>query len=322
MQLYEQTEPHDEGMLDVGDDNRVHWQVTGNPDGKPAVLLHGGPGSGSSPGFRRYFDPSVYRLVQFDQRGCGRSTPNAADPTVSLRENTTHHLLADMEQLREHLGIDRWLVFGVSWGTTLGLAYAEQHPDRVSEVILLSVGTTTRREVEWITRDVGRFFPEEWTRLRDGVPPEDREGSLVHAYSRLLHDPDPVVREQAAKDWCAWEDSHVVTGPDHRPDPRYEDPAFRMVFARLVTHYWRHEAWLPDGALIVDASRLTGIPGVLIHGRQDLSSPPDIAWQVAQNWPDAELILIHGAGHGAREGATQEALFAAAERFADRPSSG
>lgn len=316
---YPPIEPQETGMLDVGDDNLLYWETCGNPGGKPAVVLHGGPGSGCTPGWRRYFDPTAFRIVLFDQRGCGRSTPSAGDPATDLSANTTHHLLADMENLRRHLSIDRWLVFGGSWGSALGLAYAEQLPQRVSELVLFSVTACTRREVEWLTRDMGRIFPAEWARFRDGVPPADRERSLVDAYARLLDHPDPAVREKAARDWCTWEDTHVATTGQHRPDSRYDDPVFRLTFARLVTHYWRHNGWLDDGVLLREARRLAGIPGVLVHGRLDISSPPDIAWHLSQAWPDAELVLIDAAGHGAGHAGMSEALIAATDRFATSP---
>lgn len=316
--LYPEIDPHERGMLDTGDSNLVYWEVCGRPTGKPALMLHGGPGSGCVPGWRRYCDPAAYRVVLFDQRGCGRSTPDASDPAVDLSANTTEHLLADIEQLRRQLGIDRWLVVGGSWGSTLGLAYAERFPERVSEMVLFSVGTTTHHEVRWVTRDVGRFFPEQWARFRDGVPEVERDGDLIAAYYRLLHDSDPGVREKAARGWCRWEDTHVHVRPDHRPDPRYDDPRFRMVFARLVTHYWHHAAFLEDGALLRDASRLAGIPGVLIHGRLDLSSPLDIPTQVSHAWPGSELIVIDDAGHGAGQPGMGEALLATIDRFAAR----
>ncbi|WP_328988944.1 prolyl aminopeptidase [Kribbella sp. NBC_01245] len=315
--MYPPIEPYETGMLAVGDGNEVYWEVCGNPDGKPAVVLHGGPGSGCTPGWRRFFDPAAYRVVLVDQRGCGRSTPHASEFGVDLSVNTTHHLIRDLEQLREQLGIDRWLVLGGSWGATLGLAYAEAHPDAVSELVLFSVTNTTRREVEWITRDMGRVFPAEWARFRDGVPPDRRDGSLVDAYADLLADPDPAVREQAARDWCRWEDSHVAVHAGHQPDPRYDDARFRMVFAKLVTHYWRHAAWLPDGQLMHEATELAGIPGVLVHGRLDLSGPSDIAWQLAQVWPGAELYLIDEAGHGTCDPRMADTVLAALDRFAE-----
>ncbi|MQA27862.1 MAG: alpha/beta fold hydrolase, partial [Micromonosporaceae bacterium] len=237
---------------------------------------------------------------------------------ADLSANTTRHLVADIERLRDHCGIERWLVLGGSWGTTLGLAYAEQHPDRVLELVLFSVVTTTRREVEWVTRDMRRFFPEAWARFRDGVPEAERDGSLVESYSRLLHDPDPAVRERAAKDWCDWEDTHVAVRADHKPDPRYQDPRFRMCFARLVTHYWRHAGFLDDGALLRDTRKLAGIPGALIHGRLDVSSPPDIAWELSRAWPDAELTLIDDAGHGLAQLSARQAVLTAIDRFAER----
>jgi proline iminopeptidase len=312
------TEPYDQGMLDVGDGHRLHWQVSGNPEGKPAVLLHGGPGSGSSPPMRRLFDPDAYRLVQFDQRNCGRSTPNASDPAVDLETNTTAHLIADCERIRTHLGIDRWLVWGGSWGCTLGLAYAEAHPERVAEMILVSVTNTTHDEVEWVTRAMGRIFPEEWSRFRDAVPEADRDSDLSAAYASMLASPDAATRERAALAWCEWEDTHVGTYSGHQHDPRYDDPRFRMCFSRLVTHYWSNAAFLEDGQLLRDAPRLSGIPGVLIHGCLDISSPPDVAWKLAHAWPGSELVIVDDAGHSADHPSTIQAILTATNRFARR----
>jgi proline iminopeptidase len=301
-------------MLDVGDGNEVFWQVHGDPQGKPAICLHGGPGSGCSPWWARFFDPDRYRVVLLDQRGCGRSTPRASDPSTDLSTNTTGHLIADIERLREHLGIPRWLVMGGSWGSTLGLAYAQAHPERVTELVLFSVVTTTQREVGWVTRDMGRLFPAQWERFRGRVPAAERDGNLAAAYCRLLSDPDPEVREAAARDWCDWEDTHVALAPGHQPDPRFADPTFRMTFARLVTHYWAHGAFLDDGQLLRNIGRLHGIPGVLVTGQLDVSGPPDIAWRLAQAWPDAVFVLVP-AGHGAQPGVA-EAVVKALDGFA------
>jgi proline iminopeptidase len=316
--LYPEFEPYEAGLLDVGGGHRVHWEVSGNPNGKPALLLHGGPGSGSSPFSRRLFDPTAYRIVQFDQRNCGRSTPHASEPDVDLSTNTTAHLVDDCERVREMLGIERWLVWGVSWGTTLGLAYAEAHRERVTEMILASVVGTTAREVEWITRSMGRVFPEEWERFRDVVPAGDRDGDLSLAYSRMLHASDASTRERAAQAWCDWEDTHIATYAGHHHDPRYDDPRFRMGFARLVTHYWSNTAFVEGDRLLRDAHVLGDLPGVLINGRLDISGPPDIAWELARAWPGAELILIGDAAHGTGHRSTVEAIVDATDRFASR----
>jgi proline iminopeptidase len=296
LQPYPEIEPHDEGMLDVGHGQRIYWEVSGNPHGKAALVLHGGPGGGSTPGRRRLFDPQVYRIVQFDQRGCGRSTPSVSDPAVSLEHNTMHHLIADIERLREHLGIERWLLWGGSWGVTLGLAYAEQYPQLVTEMVLVSVTMTRPVDVHWLYNEAGRFFPEQWARFRAGVPASEQH-DLVAAYDRILNaHPDPQVRAKAAQDWCDWEDAVISLEEGWRPSPRFADPDFRMAFARLCAHYFSHAAWLEDGELLRNADRLAGIPGVLIHGHFDIGGPPDVPWLLAQAWPAAQLHLVR-AGH-------------------------
>jgi proline iminopeptidase len=314
--LYPSLEPYEAGMLDVGDGHRVYWETCGNPLGKPALVLHGGPGSGCTANARRYFNPAAYRIVLFDQRGSGRSTPHASEPGIDLSTNTTAHLLGDIERLRRHLGIERWLVLGGSWGSTLAIAYAEQHPDRVSEMVLFSIATTTAWEIEWITRGVGIFFPKAWSRFRDGVPKADRDDNLADAYHRLLMNPSPDVHEKAARDWCNWEMAIVAIHPDYKPHPRYEDPAFRLGFARLVTHYWRHKAWLEDNVLVREASCLAGIPGVLIHGRLDIGGPLVTPWRLKEHWPGSELIIVSDAGHDARDPGMSESITAATDRFA------
>ena len=314
--LYPPIEPYAHGTLDVADGNLVYWEACGNPQGKPALVLHGGPGSGCTPGMRRFFDPERYRAVLFDQRNCGRSTPHASDPATSLAPNTTPHLLADIEHLRMALEIDHWLVFGMSWGSTLALAYAESHPGQVSEIVLAAVTTTRREEIDWLYHGAGRFFPEAWERFREGVPPAERDGDLVEAYARLLDHPDPAVREAAAASWCAWEDAVVATNPEAGPNPRYADARFRMAFARIVTHYFRHNAWLEDGQLLREAGRLSGIPGVLIHGRLDISSPLSTAWELAQAWPGSELVIVERSGHSSAGPGMAEAIVAATDGFA------
>ncbi len=292
------TEPYESGMLGVGDGHEVYWECCGNPDGKPALYLHGGPGSGCTPGQRRFFDPDAYRVVLFDQRGSGRSRPLASEPDADLSTNTTAHLIADIEALRRLHGVESWTVLGISWGTTLGLAYAQAHPQRIDGLVLALVTTTSRREVEWVTQDVGRIFPREWDRFAAAVPDTLQHLPLVDAYAVLLSDPDPAVREHAAQEWCAWEDAHVSLTPGHRPNPRYEDPAFRLRFARLVTHYWRNAAFLEDNQLLRDAGTLDGKPGVLIHGRYDVSSPLETAWRLSQAWTTSRLHVLEDAGHG------------------------
>jgi proline iminopeptidase len=284
-------------QLDVGDGQQIYWETCGNPHGKAAVVLHGGAGSGCTPGYRRYFEPARYRIVLFDQRGAGRSLPRV-DAFTDLSCNTTQYLVADIELLRQFLGVQRWLVFGVSWGVTLGLAYAQQYPGQVSEMVLASVTLTRPPDIHWLYHETGRYFPEAWTRFRAGVPQEDQGGDVVAAYYRLLHaHPDPAVHERAARDWCAWEDAVQSLEDGWTPNPRYADAAFRITFARIVTHYFHHRAWLADNQLLDNAHRLHGIPGVLDHGRFDIGSPVDSAWQLAQAWPKAEPHVV-GTGHG------------------------
>ncbi|WP_410658247.1 prolyl aminopeptidase [Amycolatopsis sp. lyj-112] len=294
IELYPPIEPYDHGLLDVGDGNFVHWEACGNPDGKPAVMLHGGPGQGCTPGMRRMFDPARYRAVLFDQRGCGRSTPHASDPATDMRHNTTEHLVADLERLREHLGIERWLVTGGSWGATLAVVYAQRHPERVSEIMISSISLTRPTEIDWLYRGAGRFFPEQWERFRAGAPSGGDD--LVAAYARLLEDPDPLVRAEAARSWCAWEDTvlSLEPGPTVHNGPVGERD---LAFARVVTHYYSNAGWLEPDAVIRDAALLGGIPGVLIHGRRDLSCPVDTAWELARAWPGAELLIDDGSGH-------------------------
>lgn len=294
--LYPAIEPSAAGLLDVGDGNRVYWEVCGNPDGTPALIVHGGPGSGCTPGQRRFFDPDRYRVVLFDQRGCGRSRPDAGDPATDLRVNTTDHLVADMELLRVHLGIDRWLLSGASWGSTLLLAYAQRHPQRVSAAVITAVTTTRRSEIDWLYHGLARFFPAEWDRFSAGARGLDDD--LVVAYARLLAHPDASVRAQAARDWHAWEDATISLEPQGRPNSYSDRPLAAMLArARIITHYFANGAFLDEGVLLREAGRLAGIPATLLHGRLDLGSPVQTAWELARAWPGAELEIVDDSGH-------------------------
>jgi len=313
---YPPIEPYDSGLLDVGDGNLVYWEVSGNPDGRPALVVHGGPGSGCAPGMRRAFDPRHYRIVLFDQRGCGRSTPHASEPGTDMAVNTTEHLLRDMELLRGHLGIDKWLLQGGSWGSTLALAYAQRHPDRVSEIVLVGVTMTRRSEVEWLYRGVGRFFPEQWDRFRAGLPGAGADTDLVAGYAALMEEPDPAVRARAAIAWCTWEDAVIsLESNGHRGQYSHRSGRELLAFVRICAHYFAHAGWLTEDQLLRGAGQLAGIPGVLIHGQHDLGAPLGTAWELAKAWPDAELVVIGDSGHTGSV-TMRTAIRAALDRFA------
>ena len=314
VELYPKIEPYASGYVDVGNEQQLYWETVGNPSGTPALYLHGGPGSGSSLGARRHFDPEFYRAVLFDQRGCGRSRPLVTGSNVDLSANTTDHLIADIETLREYLGIEQWVVVGASWGVTLGLVYAQRHPERVPGMVLGAVTLGSKREIDWITQDMSRIFPREWERFASIMPKAERD-DLPAGYARLLAlaGSNAKVREQAALEWCKWEDTHVSLMPGWKPSQRYKDPQFRIVFARLVTHYWSHGCFLEEGEVLAGAHRLVGIPGVLIHGRWDISSPLDTAWMLHRAWPDSQLIILEDAGHGG--GGFPEAMTTALNGF-------
>ncbi|GAA0591013.1 prolyl aminopeptidase [Kutzneria viridogrisea] len=315
---YPPIEPYEHGMLDVGEGNHVYWEVCGNPEGKPALVVHGGPGSGCSIGHRRAFDPQRYRVVLFDQRGCGRSTPHAGDPATDMRHNTTEHLLADMEKLREHLSIDKWLLYGGSWGSTLILAYAQRHPDRVSEAVICSVTTSKHSELDWLYRGAGAFFPEQWERFRDAVPEAERDGDLLAAYARLLEDPDPQVRAAATTAWATWEDAVTSAEPNGKKNSFSDRPEHELrAFVRICAHYFAHRCWLEDGVLLREAHRLAGIPAVLIHGRLDISGPVGTAWELAKRWPQARLEIVDDSGHTGSD-AMRDQVLAALDGFAKR----
>lgn len=296
--VYPEIEPFDQGMLEVGERNLVYWETCGNPHGKPAVVFHGGPGSGCSPWFRTLFDPSAYLVVLFDQRNCGRSKPHASDPATDLAANTTQKLISDAELLRQQLDVDRGLVFGGSWGSTLALAYAETHPDRVTEMVLSGVTTGRKSEFDWLFRGgVALLFPEQWERLLGALPPSERDGDIVDAYHRLLDDEDPEVRRRAAEAWCLWESATPAWPPTEGLAERFEDPDYALAFARIVTHYVRHNAWLEDEVLLRNAGRLAAIPGVLVNGRFDFQAPIANAFALKRVWPQAELVIVDDAGH-------------------------
>lgn len=295
------TDATDSGLLDVGDGQQVYWETCGNPNGRPTVFVHGGPGSGCSVGQRRLFDPETRMGVLFDQRGCGRSRPLVDDPMVPLEHNTTQHLIADMELIRALLGIETWDVVGFSWGTTLGLAYAQAHPERVSGLILGLVATSCEREVDWITNGVGRLFPAEFDAFNRFVPDAYRRDRIVDSYADMLNCDDEQLRFDAALAWCRWEDAHISLGPDANPDLQSADPDFRYRFARLVTHYWRNNGFFPGDTLIEGASTLNGIPGHLIHGRFDVSSAMETPWRIHQNWTSSTLTILDDAGHGSQQ---------------------
>jgi proline iminopeptidase len=312
------------GLLTLDDGQSVYWEETGDADGLPALYLHGGPGGGlGRRGYVRSFDPARFRVVGLDQRGCGRSAPLANDPRHDLDANTTGRVVADLEALREHLGIDAWVVDGVSWGSTLALAYAQAHPDRVLGMVLMAVTTTSRAEINWITEHVGTIYPEGWDRLAShaegaGIGYRRGEQRLVEAYARLMRDPSSAVRDAAARAWAEWEDTHVAVGAGgFRRDPRWDDPEYADVLATLVTHYWAHDGFL-DPPLLARTDTIAHIPATLIHGRLDVSGPLVTAWRLHRAWPASELIVEEGEGHGGRAMAEQWAL--ANSRMADTVS--
>lgn len=315
--LYPEIDPYDHGALEVSDGNLVYWETCGNPRGKPAVVLHGGPGSGCVAWHRRLFDPQGYRIVLFDQRGCGRSTPHASAPQTSLKNNNTASLMADIELLRRHLDIARWLVLGGSWGSTLGLAYAQAHPDQVSELILFGVSTGRRSDFDWLFRGgLAAFFPEQWERLRDALPADERDGDVVEAYHRLLNDPDPEVRKRATLAWCMWESATPAWPPTSGLAERFDDPKYALAFARIVTHFVRHNAWLENGDLLLGAELLADIPGILINGRFDFQAPVSTAWELHRVWARSELVIVEDAGHAPSSPGISNELVRATDRFA------
>jgi proline iminopeptidase len=307
-------EPDTSGWIDVPK-AKIYWESTGNPEGIPVLWLHGGPGSGlGKGGYRNRHDPARFRTIGLDQRGCGRSVPLAQDDLEHLPLNTTRTLIEDIEALREHLGIRKWIVTGGSWGSTLALAYALEHPDRVHGVALVAVTTTSREEVQWITGDVGRIFPEAWAAFADAAKalPGER---VVEAYARRLAGKDREDARQAALDWDRWESTHISLDPNWQPGPMFEDERERMTFALLATTYWANDGFLDGGQEIIGRIHgLNGIPGHLIHGRRDVSGPAVTPWELHRRWESSRLCVIEEEGHGGPESAA--ALSRAVEEIA------
>ncbi|BDZ63986.1 prolyl aminopeptidase [Agromyces mangrovi Wang et al. 2018] len=318
-EMYPEIEPLETGMLDVGDGQHIYWEVSGNRDGKPVVFLHGGPGGGTSPAHRRLFDPERYRIVLFDQRGCGLSIPHASEPEADLSVNTTWHLVADIEKLREHLGIDRWQVLGGSWGSALALAYCETHPDRVTEIVLRGVFTLRRSELEWFYEGgASAIFPDLWEDFVEQVPERERH-RMIAAYGRLLDDPNPSVHQPAAIAWSRWESSTITLLPQQETIAKFTEPEYATAFARIENHYFRHGGWWEEGQLIRDAERLRSIPAVIVQGRYDICTPVMTAWDLHLAWPEADLRIIPDAGHAFDEPGILDAMIEATDRFARAP---
>ncbi|UJR78497.1 prolyl aminopeptidase [Sandaracinus amylolyticus] len=311
---YPPIEPHAQGMLDVGSGHRVYWEESGNPKGKPVVFLHGGPGGGTDPKQRRFFDPERYRIVLFDQRGCGRSTPHA-----SLVDNTTWHLVSDVERLREHLGIDRWQVFGGSWGSTLALAYAQKHPERVTELVLRGIFLLRRAELLWFYQHgTSEMFPDAWQHFLAPIPESER-GDLMSAYHKRLTSDDAHTRQEAARAWSVWEarTSFLLAREDHVA--RAAADAFSLAFARIECHYFVNDGFLArEDQLLADVDRIRHIPAVIVHGRYDVVCPARNAWDLHQRWPEAELKIVEDAGHSAYEPGIMHELVTATDRFAGK----
>ena len=311
--LYPEIEAYAHGMLDVGDGHQIYWERSGTPGAKPAVFLHGGPGGGCSPAHRRLFDPALYDVMLFDQRGCGRSTPHA-----SLDANTTWHLVADIERLREMAGIDKWPVFGGPWGSTLALAYAETHPDKVSELVVRGVYTLTRDELLWYyQKGVSEMFPDKFERFLAPIPEAER-GDMMAAYRKRLVDPDRAVQLAAAKAWSLWEGETITLLPNPAYSDSFAEDEFALAFARIENHYFVHDGWLEEGQLLRDADKLHGIPGVIVHGRYDMPCPAKYAWALHKNWQEAEFFLVEGAGHAYSEPGILDRLIYATDKYAGK----
>jgi len=310
--MYPPIEPYRHGFLDTGDGHRIYWELCGNPQGKPAVFLHGGPGSGCSPTHRRLFDPRRYNVLLFDQRGCGRSLPHAG-----LDNNTTWHLVADIERLRtEVLGAEQCLVFGGSWGSTLALAYAQTHPQRVSALIVRGIFTVRREELLWFYQEGASWlFPDVWERYLEPIPADERH-DMMAAYRKRLTSPDPAEQLRAAHAWSQWEDHTITLLPSPLHNQSHAGDQAALAFARIENHYFVHGGFMEEGQLLRDAHKLHGIPGVIVQGRYDACTPARTAWELHRAWPQAEFYLVDDAGHAFDEPGILAHLLAATDKFA------
>ena len=309
--LYPEIEPYDSGRLDTGDGHSIYWELCGDPDGKPVVFLHGGPGGGCNANHRRLFDPARYRILLFDQRGCGRSTPHAG-----LQNNTTWHLVADIERLRVLTGAEKWQVFGGSWGSTLALAYAQKHPDRVSELVLRGIFLLRKWELRWYYQHgASLFFPDKWERVLSILSADER-GDVVAAYRSRLTSDDESTRLEAARIWSLWEGEtvHLLPTPE---SASFGEDHFALAFARIENHYFTHAGFFDaDDQLLRDSGRLKDIPGTIVHGRYDMCCPVQNAWDLAKAWPAARLQIVEGAGHAYDEPGILDALIRATDGYA------
>lgn len=309
--MYPPIEPYQHGWLDTGDGHRVYWELCGNPQGKPAVFLHGGPGSGCSPDHRRLFDPARYNILLFDQRGCGRSTPHA-----SIDDNTTWHLVDDMERLRQMIGAERWLVFGGSWGSTLALAYAQTHPARVDALVVRGIFTARSEELRWYYQEGASWlFPDLWDEFLAPIPPDERD-DLMAAYRRRLTGSDERVRQDAARAWSLWEGRTIRLLPDAALAEQFGADHFSLAIARIENHYFVHHAFMDEGQLLRDAYRLANVRGVIVQGRYDVATPARTAWELSKAWPGARLEIVEDAGHAYNEPGILRALIAATDQYA------
>lgn len=314
-QLFPAIEPYEHGLLDAGDGHRVYWERCGKPGGVPVVFVHGGPGGGCSPAHRRLFDPAIFDMLLFDQRGCGRSLPHA-----ELEANTTWHLVEDMERLRTMCGHERWLVFGGSWGSTLSLAYAQTHPERVSGLILRGIFLLRQMEVDWYYQGGASWlFPDKWEHFLAPIPEAER-GDLVEAYRRRLTGDDEREKIACARAWSQWEGETITLLPDPETSDHFGDPHFAVAFARIENHFFHHKGWMEEAQLLRDADRLKDIPGTIVQGRYDSATPVRSAWDLHRAWPEAEFHLIPDAGHAYNEPGILQALLAALEAHGRRLS--